>query len=119
MPPGTIGEDGRVQAPKRNKFNARKTTVDGITFDSAKEAKRWTELKMLQAAGQIEHLHRQVPYSILVNGEKICSYVADFYYVERESGDRVVEDCKGFRTREYLLKKKLMQAVHSITIREV
>lgn len=103
--------------PKRSKYGNRKTEVDGLIFDSAREAKRWSELRLLERAGRIADLKRQVRYALDVNGQPICHYVADFVY--RADGQPVVEDAKGFRTDVYKLKAKLMKAVHSITVVEV
>ncbi|MEO0035676.1 MAG: Azospirillum phage Cd [Pseudomonadota bacterium] len=97
-------------AARPNKFHARKTVVDGITFDSAAEARRWADLLLLERAGQISNLERQVDFPCVVNGAKVCVYRADFVYFEGPA--RVVEDVKGHRTREYLLKKKLVEAVY-------
>jgi hypothetical protein len=100
-----------------NKYGARKTEVDGITFDSAKEAKRYGELKLLERAGEIAELELQPKYDLTVKGQKVCTYKADFRYFEH--GCEVVEDVKGMRTPVYRLKKKLMKACHGIEIREV
>lgn len=64
VPPGKIGDDGKVQRPTRSKYGNRKTTVDGITFDSAREARRWTELLMLVKAGDVRNLHRQYNFAL-------------------------------------------------------
>lgn len=101
------------------KYRNVKTVVDGITFDSKREAKRYGELMLLLRAGLIRDLTLQKRYSLLVNGELICAYVADFDYYDAKAGRWVTEDAKGVRTPEYLIKKKLMKAVHGITIREV
>jgi hypothetical protein len=90
--------------------------VDGIRFDSRKEAGRWVELRALEAAGAIAAIRRQVRIPIIVNGVRVCAYVADFVYVER--GRWVVEDTKGFRTAIYKLKRKLLKAACGIEIRE-
>lgn len=103
-------------APKRNKFNAKKTEVDGITFDSKREAHRYQDLKIAERCGVIKDLQRQVVYALRVNDMHICSYRADFQYVE--DGDIIVEDCKGVRTREYQIKRALMKAIYGIDIRE-
>jgi len=100
----------------RPKYRNVKTTVDGITFDSKRESVRYCELKLLAKARKITNLRLQVPYVMRVNGEKICKYVADFVYCE--DGNEIVEDVKGMRTREYILKRKLMKAVYGIEIRE-
>jgi hypothetical protein len=94
--------------------------VDGITFDSAKEAKRWQELRLRERAGEITGLTRQMPWTLEVNRQTVCTYVPDFSYCER--GEVIVEDVKSEMTRKlpvYRLKKKLMQAIHGIEIREV
>ena len=104
----------------RTKYGSRATVVDGVRFDSAKEARRWGELELMAAAGLIRNLRRQVPYEIVVNGDKVCTYIADAVY---ETADlTIVEDVKSVFTRKnpvYRLKKKLMQAVHNIEIHEV
>lgn len=106
------------------KYNAKKTVVDGIKFDSKKESVRYLELKQLERAGEISGLQRQVRYELIPsqhdeNGkviERACYYVADFVY--RESGKTVVEDCKGYRTDVYIIKRKLMLYRYGIKIRE-
>lgn len=102
-----------------NKYGARKVTApDGQVFDSVKEYHRWGMLRLLERAGRISELKRQVSYELIPKqkGERACSYVADFTYME--DGKLVVEDCKGFRTPEYRLKRKLMLWVHGIRIKE-
>lgn len=91
---------------------------------SKKEDRRSRELMLLQAAGEIRDLKEQVPYELIpsqyVDGkcvERACKYVADFVYTDRE-GNLVVEDTKGFRTPEYVIKRKLMLKVHGIKIKE-
>lgn len=101
----------------RAKYRNKKTVVDGIKFDSQREATRYSVLKIMQAAGVISDLRLQVPYTITINGLKICKYVADFVYID--NGREVVEDVKGMKTPTYNLKKKLMKAVHGIEIQEV
>ncbi len=114
----------------RNKYGARKVTVDGITFDSCKEAERYQQLKLLQRAGEIECLRLQVPFELLPAQyeqtdavykrgsrkgepkrgrciEKSVVYLADFVYIE--DGRRIVEDVKGMRTKDYILKRKLFR----------
>ncbi len=100
----------------RSKYGAKKTVVDGITFDSQAEATRYSVLKVIQAAGLIADLRLQVSYQITVNGKKVCRYVADFVYIE--NGKEVVEDVKGMKTPVYNLKKKLMEAVFGVVIFE-
>lgn len=101
---------------KRSKYGAKKTIVDGITFDSMAEAARYGALKIIEAAGLISDLRLQVRYDITVNGRKVCRYVADFVYIE--NGKEVVEDVKGMKTPVYNLKKKLMEAVFGVVILE-
>lgn len=100
-----------------NKYRNQPCVVDGLPFASKREANRYGELKLLQIAGQISDLRRQVPFELVVNGVLVCKYVADAVYVER--GEQVVEDAKGIRTRDYRIKCKLMKACHGIDIREV
>nr|DAH04546.1 MAG TPA: Endonuclease [Caudoviricetes sp.] len=96
--------------------------VDGIEFDSAKEAKRYTKLRALEDAGEIQHLHLQVPFELVPSFEcdgvkyRGMKYIADFVYYR--DGKRVVEDCKGFKTAEYKLKKKLMAYINHVNIEE-
>lgn len=110
----------QVPAPaKRNKFNAKKTEVDGITFDSKREAHRYQDLKIAQRCGVITNLRLQVKYPLEVNGVLIASYICDFEYME--DGKKVVEDTKSEFTRKlmwYRMKKKLMLAIYGIEIRE-
>ena len=119
----------------QGKYGNKKTTVDGITFDSQKEAKRYKELSLMERSGMISDLQMQVKYVLipaqrepatigkkggLHKGkliEREVSYVADFVY--QENGHIVVEDTKGFRTKDYLLKRKMMLYFHGIQIREV
>lgn len=102
---------------KRNKYGAIKTTVDGITFDSKAEAKRYWELKILQNAGEIQKLELQPRFDCKVNGKHVTTYVADFAYFT--DACRVYEDVKGVRTREYIIKKKLVEAIFNVEITEV
>lgn len=102
-----------------NKYGARKVKApDGQVFDSVKEYHRWGMLRLLERAGRISDLKRQVSFELIPKqeGERACSYVADFTYME--DGKLVVEDCKGFRTDTYRLKKKMMLWVHGIRIKE-
>ena len=123
------------------KYNASKCVVDGITFDSRREAKRYQELKLLERAGEIRNLELQKEFELIPNQyaadttttlkngkektvkgkllERKCVYRADFAYVDVRSGETVVEDAKGFHTKEYTIKRKLMLYVHGIKILEV
>lgn len=107
-----------------NKYHARRVKRDGMTFDSAAEYDRWRELLLMQRAGAITGLVRQVRFELIpsqrVDGklvERGVSYIADFAY--HRDGELVVEDVKGVRTPEYIIKRKLMLARHGIKIREV
>lgn len=121
-----------------NKYQAIKTTVNGIEFDSRKEAGRYHELLILERYGLISDLRCQVKYILIPsqyetlerygkNGqrlkdgqkliEKECAYIADFVYIE--DGKEVVEDTKGFKTKDYIIKRKLMLYVHGIRVKEV
>lgn len=107
-----------------SKFGAKKVVVDGRKFDSKHEARRYTELKLLQRAGKISDLRCQVPFLLIPsqyeNGrciERECKYIADFTY--RENGELVVEDAKGMKTDVYRIKRKLMLQKYAIKIREV
>jgi hypothetical protein len=99
------------------KYGAIRTEVDNITFASKSEARRYAELKIMLAAGEIDDLELQPQYPIIVNGVKVCTYVADFRYIDR--GGIVVEDTKGVRTAVYRLKAKLLYACYGITVQEV
>lgn len=106
------------------KYKSRKVAVGGQVFDSRKEYIRWCELVLLQKAGQITDLKRQVKYELIPSqrigkkvAERACTYVADFVYTE--NGKTVVEDTKGFKTKDYIIKRKLMLWVHGIRIIEV
>lgn len=112
----------------------KKITVDGVTYDSQKEYKRYLELVVLERAGVISDLRRQVKYVLIptqrepdtvgVRGgikkgkliEKECAYIADYVYME--NGKEIVEDCKGFREDDYIIKRKLMLYIHGIRIKE-
>ena len=122
------------------KYNNKKIIVDGIKFDSKKEAKRYKELKMLEKAGIISNLQRQVKYTLIpaqyehtgevyTKGnnkgkpkkgrliERECAYYADFVYIC--DGETVVEDTKGMKTPDYIIKRKLMFYLHNIRIVEL
>lgn len=110
-----------------SKYNSKKTVVDGQIFDSKKEANRYKELRLLEKAGEIKDLRTQVKFKLIpaqrdeATGkviERECSYKADFVYYE-EDGETVVEDVKGFRTKEYIIKRKLLLYQYGIRIREI
>ena len=122
------------EVKKRSKYGNRKAVRDGIKFDSEREAARFSELKVLQAMGKIRNLRLQANFTLVegyttIEGERIkpMVYKADFTYERVTEPDRngtvywlrEVEDAKGTKTKDYLLKKKLMQDKFGITIREV
>lgn len=109
-----------------NKYGNEKVMVDGIIFDSKREARRYRDLKLMQAAGEISDLQIQVQFEVIPGvcnpdtGKVIqrpTNYVADFAYYK--DGKYVVEDAKGYRTEAYKIKKKLMLWRHGIRVVEV
>lgn len=103
-----------------SKYHAKRTEVDGIVFDSKREAARYQELKLLQMAGKIESLELQPVYQLLVkSGRSVGKYRADFRYFDVETQEWIVEDSKGVRTPVYRLKRKIVEAVYDIRIVEV
>lgn len=118
-----------------SKYKARKTEVNGVVFDSKKEADRFIELSLLQRAGAITGLKTQVKFELIpaqyewtINPktgatkkgkviERAVNYIADFVYTE--NGKIVVEDTKGVKTKDYIIKRKLMLHKHRIRIKEV
>ena len=125
---------GAQKQKKRSKYGNRKVVRDGIKFDSEREAARFSELKVLRAMGKIRDLRLQANFTLVegyttIEGERIkpMVYRADFTYERAAEPDcngtvywlREVEDAKGMKTKDYLLKKKLMQDKYNITIREV
>ncbi len=120
--PPTNGQSNPVVedvSPSPSKMHNVRTKVDGITFDSLSEARRYGELKIEEMAGIIANLEVHKPFRLVVNGIHICDYESDFTY--RRDGKLVVEDVKskGTITRTYRIKGKLMLAVLGITIQEV
>lgn len=104
-----------------SKYGNKKTqTSDGIIHDSQKEAMRWSELLLMQRAGYIQDLDRQVKYELIPkqDGERACYYVADFVYKDTITGETIVEDTKGFETDVYKIKRKLMLWRHGIKIKK-
>jgi hypothetical protein len=101
----------------RNKYHAKKTEVDGIIFDSKKEAARYCSLKLMERAGEITDLQLQVPYELQpkyrrqTDGKAIraITYVADFVYTDIRTGEQVIEDAKGMETDVFKIKKKLFE----------
>ena len=125
-----------------NKYRNKKVTIDGEVFDSKREATRYKELKLLERCGAISDLKRQVTYELIptqrekstrvytkgrkkgqpIEGkviEKAVTYTADFTYIDSATGTVVVEDAKGMRTRDYILRRKMMLYIHGIKIQEV
>lgn len=120
------------------KYLNKKITVNGITFDSHKEARRYGELRLLERSGAITNLARQVEYELIpvqkqtieyadnkgktrhktIVLERAVKYIADFVYYDK-NGQMVVEDAKGVRTKEYVIKRKLMLYMYGIKISEV
>ena len=104
---------------RRHKYSAQRTEVDGISFSSKAEARRYSELALLQKQGHIRELTLQPRYDLIVNGMKCGFYKADFRYLDNRSSQRIVEDVKGFRTETYNLKKKLVFALYGVEIQEI
>lgn len=124
-----------------NKYHNKTYTIDGINFDSKKEAIRYTQLKLLQKAGKIKDLQLQKAYELIpaqyeetaevyTKGihkgehktkllERAVVYKADFVYTDCETGKQVVEDTKGMRTKEYVIKRKLLLWRFGIKIKEI
>lgn len=116
----------RGQNKSYNKYKNQKVVVDGHPFDSKREARRYKELKLLERAGKIKDLELQPKFELIptirTEHETLykVSYYADFRYVECDSARVIVEDVKGFKTREYILKKKLLLHKYpDINFREV
>ena len=119
-----------------NKYKSHKTSANGVIFDSKKEYNRYIELTLLSRSGAIKGLKRQVKFELIpaqyepdiINPrgkvkkgkliERAVSYIADFVYTD-ENGKTVVEDTKGFRTKDYIIKRKLLLYVHGIRIKEI
>lgn len=113
--------------PKRNKYGNQKITIDGITRDSLAESNRLEQLKILERVGAIKNLQFQVPFMLIEKqqgenrNERAVKYIADFVYDEQQadgSYKHIVEDCKGKKTKDYIIKRKLMLFVHGISIKE-
>lgn len=125
-----------------NKYGNKKVVIDGEVFDSKREALRYRELQLLLRCGLISNLKRQVVYELIpvqrekstrvyskgrkkgqpIPGkviEKAVTYIADFTYIDTATGKTIVEDSKGYHTKEYILKRKMMLYFHGIKIQEV
>ena len=114
-----ILSENRVPEKKKAKYNSVKVEFEGEIFDSKKELRRYKELQLHLKAGAIKELKRQVPYELNEGGSHSLKYYADFVYIRVDTGEEIVEDAKGFKTREYIKKKRLMKKIHNITIYEV
>lgn len=119
----------------RSKYKSKKVQEGDLVFDSKKEHRRWRELRAMEDAGEISDLVRQCKYVLIPAAhepdiigprggvkkgkliERECSYIADFVYVK--DGERIVEDTKGMRTPDYIIKRKLMLKVYGIRIHEI
>lgn len=131
------------QKKEPNKYHAEKVTIDGEEFDSRKEARRWQDLRLLERAGEISDLRRQVKYTLIPTQreapiitktgkekpgrviEREAFYLADFQYIDKRTGETVVEDVKGYRDpggagyKVFVLKRKMMLFFYGIRVREV
>lgn len=113
----------KIEQQKESKYRNQKVELAGRQFDSKKEAARFSELQMLQKAGEISDLEFQVSFEIIpavkIGNKKVRArfYIADFRYKTKD-GKTVVEDVKGYMTREYRMKRQLMAVVYGIEIKE-
>ncbi len=114
-----------VVHPPSKYHNVRVVTIDGEKFDSKREATHWIELKVREHAKEIRALERQVPFDLMAplptrdGFVVVAQYVADFVYIDCATGKQIIEDSKGTRTREYLLKRKWLELQDGIEIQEV
>jgi hypothetical protein len=118
---GTGAASG-IPGAVRRKYGNRPVEINGITFDSKREAERYGELVQAQRAGVIRSLGVHIRYPLVVHGQDCGYYEADFEYINVESGRVVVEDVKSPATRKlptYRLKRKLVFALYAVEIREV
>ena len=109
-----------------SKYHSRKITVDGITFDSHREARRYQELQLLLRAGEITQLQLQKKYTLIPTQkkpsggtERAVTYTADFAYKDKRTGKETVEDAKGMKTQQYIIRRKLMLYVRGIEVKEI
>lgn len=110
----------------KNKYGNRKIECNGMKFDSLKEYRRWGALRLLEEEGEILNLRRQVKFVLIpaqrIDGkvvERECSYYADFVYTDRITNQTICEDVKGVRTKDYIIKRKLMLQKYGIRIKEI
>lgn len=108
-----------LQQPKKSKYGAVKTEVDGIMFDSKHEASRYRELRLLEQAGDISNLCLQVPFELIPKSKygMPIRYIADFVYSDKNN-NLIVEDAKGVKTPVYRLKRRMMAEKYGIEIKE-
>lgn len=109
---------------KESKYHNKKVTVDGITFDSKREAARWQELRMLERAGKITGLNRQLRIEVVPKTKlhRARYYLADFVYFDKEQGKTIYEDVKGYRKgvayQLFTLKRDVLYWRHGIEVKE-
>jgi len=101
------------------KYKNKPIVIDGIRFPSQKEGARYLALKEKQQRGEIASLEVHPVFRCEINGIKICKYIADSRYIDKRSNQTIVEDVKGYLTKEYKLKKKLVKALFNVDIVEV
>lgn len=136
VPAPLFSGSGVPDDPPKSKYRNEKVSFMGITFDSQLEANRYGELVLMQRAGEISELRRQVEYELIPSQrepdtvgprggikkgkviERAVYYIADFVYKDKQ-GNTVVEDTKGVKTPDYTIKRKLMLYIHKIRIKEV
>ncbi len=106
-------------SPKRHKYHATPTAVDGHLFPSKREADRYAQLRLLERAGALTDLRLQFRFPLAVKDQVIGHYVADFTYTDAETGGCIVEDAKGARTPLYAWKKNHFRAQYGIEVQEV
>lgn len=122
-----LADLGMLDEEKPNKYRNKKIVIDGIKFDSEKEANRYCQLRILLRAGEISELELQKPFVLIpaqrgADGkviERAVKYIADFYYRDNRRNRYVVEDTKGVRTDDYIIKRKLMLYIHKLKIKEI
>lgn len=115
----TVAELRAELAKKPHKYGAISSVVDGHKFPSKREATRYGHLKLLERAGKISGLTLQPKFKLLVYGRDCGFYIGDFEYLDHRTGRRFVEDAKGLATPVYKLKKKLVEAIYGVEIKEV
>lgn len=107
----------KADQPERpSKYRNKKTTVDGIKFDSKREAQFYSSLKQLERAGQVSQIELQKRYPLAVNGHAVCFYLADFAFHDAIQDRYRVVDIKGVVTKDFSIKRKLMRAIHGIEV---